>query len=372
MKRNLEINYIAECDLSAKSAYVVHVIKMIDNLSKFSKKVCLYVPNSKNTLIVLKNYFAVKLRKCKINSIINRPISSFFERVMFSLYSSLKVKRNSLIITRSFWSSIFLTIFGKKHYLEIHHEVQGLTKFFLINLRFIYSNKIIKIIFISKSLSKIYKINKNILLLHDAVDIDHFNFKPKNYKKLTKIGYIGSFYKGRGVEKILSMSKKLKEYEFRLYGAGENYDKKHFTNTNVKIYNMISHQSIPKTISKLDILLMPYEKKLSINAKNINTSKYMSPMKMFEYLSTGRVILSSNIRVLKEVLKSNFNCIIVKDNKIKTWVKEIKLLRNRLKLLNKISKNAINTSKKYTWYLRSKTIVNDYMNYDLNDRNWNS
>ena len=37
MNRNLKINYIAECDLNAKSAYVVHVIKMIDNLSKLSK-----------------------------------------------------------------------------------------------------------------------------------------------------------------------------------------------------------------------------------------------------------------------------------------------------------------------------------------------
>ena len=53
MNRNLKINYIAECDLNAKSAYVVHVIKMIDNLSKLSKNVCLFVPNSKNTLLYL-------------------------------------------------------------------------------------------------------------------------------------------------------------------------------------------------------------------------------------------------------------------------------------------------------------------------------
>ena len=58
----------------------------------------------------------------------------------------------------------------------------------------------------------------------------------------------------------------------------------------------------------------------------------MSPMKMFEYLSSGRVILSSNIRVLK-VLISNFNCIIVKDNKVETWVKELDLLKNNIKLM---------------------------------------
>ena len=372
MNRNLKINYIAECDLNAKSAYVVHVIKMIDNLSKLSKNVCLFVPNSKNTLLYLKYHYAVKLRKCKIFSIINRPISSFFLRIIFCLFSSFKVKKNSLIITRSFWSSIFLTILRKKHYLEIHNEVQGLTRFFLINLGFIYSKKIIKIIFISKALSKIYKLNKEVLILHDAVDIEHFKFKPKNYKKIFSVGYIGSFYSGRGIEKILTMSSKLKKYQFKLYGADKNFNRKQSLNNNVEIYDKIPHRLVPKIISRLDVLLMPFEKKISINAKNINTSKYMSPMKMFEYLSSGRVILSSNIGVLKEVLISNFNCIIVKDNKVETWVKELDLLKNNIKLMNKISKNAINTARRYTWYLRSKTIVDDFIIYKFNDKNWNS
>ena len=172
--------------------------------------------------------------------------------------------------------------------------MQGLTKIFLINLGFIYSKKIIKIIFISKALSKIYKLNKEVLILHDAVDIEHFKFKPKNYKKIFSVGYIDeSFYSGRGIEKILTMSSKLKKYQFKLYGADKNFNRKKSLNNNVEIYDKIPHRLVPKIISRLDVLLMPFEKKISINAKNINTSKYMSPMKMFEYLSSGRVILSS-------------------------------------------------------------------------------
>ena len=213
MNRNLNINYIAECDLNSKTAYVVHVLKMIDNLSKFGNCVKLYVPNSKKQVLNLKYFYAVNLKNCKIFSIIDKPILSFLSRIIFCLISAFKVEKNSIIITRSFWSSIFLSILKKKHYLEIHNEVRGLTKLFIINLGFIYSGQIIKLIFISKSLAKIYKINKKFLQLHDAVDLEHFKFKPKKYKKIINIGYIGSFFKGRGIRKILLMSSKLKKYQ---------------------------------------------------------------------------------------------------------------------------------------------------------------
>ena len=84
-----------------------------------------------------------------------------------------------LIITRSFISSIFFTLFKINHFLEIHSEFRGLTRFLMINLNFLNSRYILKIIFISKALNKkIFKLNKkNFLILHDAVDIK--NFKKK-------------------------------------------------------------------------------------------------------------------------------------------------------------------------------------------------
>ena len=56
---------------------------------------------------------------------------------------------------------------------------------------------------------------------------------------------------------------------------------------------------------KADILLMPYSlNKVLTNSSgsSSNTAKYASPIKMFEYLASGRPILSSNLRVLKEIL----------------------------------------------------------------------
>ena len=37
----------------------------------------------------------------------------------------------------------------------------------------------------------------------------------------------------------------------------------------------------------------------------------MSPLKLFEYLASGTPILCSNIKVLREVLKNQYNSILI-------------------------------------------------------------
>ena len=47
---------------------------------------------------------------------------------------------------------------------------------------------------------------------------------------------------------------------------------------------------------------MPYQRNVGIGTKNSDTSNWMSPMKMFEYMSTGVPIVSSDLPVLKKFL----------------------------------------------------------------------
>ena len=49
----------------------------------------------------------------------------------------------------------------------------------------------------------------------------------------------------------------------------------------------------------------------------------MSPLKIFEYLASGKII-SSNHKVLKEILVNKYNSFIVKNNSAPEWIKTIK------------------------------------------------
>ena len=190
---------------------------------------------------------------------------------------------------------MFLSLFRIKHFLEIHGELKGISKFLLLYLNFINSKYIIKNIFITHELRKLYFLNvKNFLILPDAVDIKNFKKKDK-IKKIKKFCYIGNFYSGRGIEKILELANFFKNYTFDLYGK-KDAEKNYISKRNLNIFSFVKYKFVPKLLSKYDVLLMPYEEKVMVNSKSLNTSKYMSPLKMFDYLAAGKIIISSNQR----------------------------------------------------------------------------
>ena len=95
---------------------------------------------------------------------------------------------------------MYFNNFRIKHFLEIHQELKGLTKFLLINLNFLNSNQIIKIIFVSKALSNNFNLkNEKYIVLHDGCDLRDFRFK-KIEKNIKNIYYSEVFTK----EEVLS------------------------------------------------------------------------------------------------------------------------------------------------------------------------
>lgn len=366
----ISIFYITELSIPSKRAQAIHIFKMLDNFGFFSKKIYLLTPYCCKNISdkkIIKEYNLLNLNSIKLISIFKKNYYiNFFLRIFYSFICSylLNKKKNSLIVTRSILSSFFLSIFRIKHFVEIHQELKGFTKFIFVNCNYINSKMIIKVIFISKALRRFYnfKKSKNIVL-HDGVELRNFNKKPLIKKKIRNIFYSGSFYKGRGIEEILKIAEKCKEYNFYLYGKKREIIKTKLKN--VKIFPFVKHYKIPKLISKnADLLLMPYQKKVfisSYNCKNDNSS-FMSPLKMFEYLASGVPILSSNIKVLREILVNKKNAIMI--NKywdIKEWVNTIKHLDKNYKLRSFISKSALETAQKHSWHTRAMTIFNLFL-----------
>ena len=91
---------------------------------------------------------------------------------------------------------------------------------------------------------------------------------------------------------------------------------------------------------------MPYQDKVKGRA-SILLQNYMSPLKMFDYLAAKMIVVASNLKVYKHILKNNFNCLLVKINDDNMWSEAIKsALQTNVK--NKYLKiNAYKTAKKY-------------------------
>ena len=126
----------------------------------------------------------------------------------------------------------------------------------------------------------------------------------------------------------------MKGFNFYAYGMR---DEKKVSTKNLKVLNYKLLKS-RKSFKKADLLLMPYQSKISINSKNFNDeiSKFISPLKMFEYMATGIPIISSNIKVLREKLIHNHNCLLVDEyENVNNWIISIKKLNDNSNLRKK-------------------------------------
>ena len=356
MQEKKKIYYVAELNLPSKSAYSIHVMKMCEAFSKLRYDVNLLVINSKNIKKINKIY-NIKNRFNIFSIFSNIIILNFILRVIFSIKILIKkLDYDALFISRSIIFSLLACLFKKKIILELHHEITGFSKIIYWLLRNLNLIDNLRFIFLNKKLNRIYKINKKkYLILDDAVNLRDFNHKEKKKFKKTCV-YIGSFFEGKGIEQILRLAKKNKKVSFHLYGEIKylnilNKDE------NVKFFNYVNYSKIPKILSKYSVALMPYQNKVK-GRGSIYLQKYMSPLKMFDYMAAKMIVIASNLGVYKHILKNNFNCKLVEVNKDDEWSNAIQSSFENTTKNKYLKKNAYKTVQKYTWDKRCKSIIN--------------
>ena len=114
---------------------------------------------------------------------------------------------------------------------------------------------------------------------------------------------------------------------------------------NLKIYPSVAYSKIKTYLSKMDILLMPSNtKKLRSSGGIGNIAKFTSPLKLFDYLAAGRIILASENSSYQHILKDNINSILCNSSNLDKWLKKFKnISQNKInirKLKKKFSKNS--------------------------------
>ena len=356
--------YIADFSLPNMSAYTLHVLKICDAFSEKNLDVSLFIPfKEKNYKFekIKKKYLLKK--KFKIISFFNRKIN---RNLIFYLFFSIKLinftkneKNFPIIISRSVLPALICALINKKIILEIHTELRGFTKFFFKFFKFFKFMNNIKFILIHKNLKDILKLKAtDSIVLDDCVDIRDFD---KKFIKKKTCAYTGSFVKGKGIDVIIETAEILKNTKFYLYGNIKTLDQNTYNlikeKKNIILNNFVEYNKIPKILMQNKILLMPYEKEVGVLIKNLNVSDYISPLKLFDYLASGSIILASQKKVYAHVLKNNFNSVLINSFNGRAWAKKIyEIQTNKIKTSH-LRKNSILTAKKFSWVKRAENII---------------
>jgi len=345
-------------------------MKMCQGFANQGNRVSLITRGVKNHKINDYDYYGVKanFRIIKFNIKDIRIISS----ILFSTFAIIKIMtlKPDLIYTRHRFILVFLKLFNIHLIFEDHSPPVGIYKY-IINRAINRSNT--NIVLISNALKKLYKRNlPNIerikfIVAHDGADpipTGQLSTPILNLdKSKCNCGYIGHLYKGRGINIILQIAKQMPNNLFHVIGGDAkdiDYWRLKNHNNNVLFYGYIKPNKIPYLLGEFDILLAPYQKQVYLR-NGLNTGSWMSPLKIFEYMSSGVPIICSKIKVLEEVLINGMNAIMVPHNSIGHWVDAIKKLTMNDKLRKKIAQRALRDfMENYTWENRVKYILKNY------------
>jgi len=148
-------------------------------------------------------------------------------------------------------------------------------------------------------------------------------FKLNNEKKT--IGYAGSMYIGKGIEKILEISKENVDLNFLIAGVNiNNIDFNEYEN--VFWVGKLKPSEVHGFLSGCDVLLMPYSESVESYGGNSDIGKYMSPTKLFEYIGAGKPIISSDLEILK--IEGIKHCVIYASDSVLDWSLHIRDILN--------------------------------------------
>lgn len=281
------------------------------------------------------------------------------------------------VLARNIYGAFILAIVFRRPILfETHQLEYGFKK---IIQRLLISCPVVKTILISNKLLEILctyhniKIN-NYLVLHDAAPSE---IRPVEESKRRKLlcrelsedifcwknvcGYFGHLYAGRGIEIIIDMAIALPECLFLVYGGNESdvlFYKKSIKLNNLRFMGYITHVKTQQIMKLVDVLLMPYQHEVSIGIDLHDTARWMSPMKMFEYMASGVAVISSDLPVLREVLQDGFNALLVEPNDPKAWINALLSLMNNSELPRRLASQArADYIKHHTWSIRANKII---------------
>jgi len=383
----MKIFYFTKAQLPTKKAYGVNMVKTCQALARQGIDVTLVVPSGRNVLGsdifsyygIEKNFtvhyvsiFDAASRGWKCGFWINHLLFTFY--LLLTRYP--KNKKENIILTRDEISGLLLAVRGYSVFYDMHgfpeHKL-WFWKVIMKKMRGIITTNRWKI---QRCLNDFNIPEKKMVVAPNGFDPELFSFKESNIElrkslQLPKnehiVMYTGHLYDWKGASVLLgaaSLCQKsiVKDKIFFIFVGGTPWDVEIFKKKAKKMGNVmiLGHKAyceIPKYLKAADVLVLPNSQFSKQKRYAVYSKKDTSPIKMFEYMASGTPIVASKLSSIGEML-NNTNAVLVEpDNPKALSAGILELLRNTTHA-QKISVQAKEDVKAYTWEKRAQRIIN--------------
>ncbi len=396
----MKIALIAPTTIPARRANTVQVMKMAQALTRLGHEVHVLSPNYPGqgiqepaTWKMLAEHYGLDSQNKFAFHLL--PANPAWRRYDYSLRAVQWARKNrcDLVYTRLMQAAALSSLSGRPTILEVHDLPSGRTGPLILR-SFLRGRGARRLVVITQALSRDLSSQLGApppgeassgafcIVAPDGVDLERYRMLPnpkearRAIKRLSQdaerftVGYTGHLYAGRGVDLILTLAERLEQFQFLLVG-GEPADIErleqeiqHRKIQNVVLTGFIPNQQLPLYQAACDVLLMPYGQKIAASSGG-DIARYLSPMKLFEYMACERPILCSDLPVLREVL-NNDNAVLIPPGEPDCWAAALESLRDSPEQRVKLAHQARIDSTRYTWEARAENIL---MNIDLQESN---
>jgi glycosyltransferase involved in cell wall biosynthesis len=369
----MKIVYIATSTIPSRTANSIHVMKMCQAFAQNGHEVTLIVPdnqaNCEPGVEDVFDFYGVK----KCFEILYLPLFPVKGKgLIYGFQAAKKTKelQPDIVYGRDLLGCFFASLLKLPVMFESHAPIEG--SFYGAIFRiFITKPTFRKLVVITHALKDYYSeqyplLSKKIIVAPDGADPVPENIKPvalPNKGKRLQVGYVGHLYSGRGIDVIYQLAERCPWVDFHVVG-GTNEDIDAIRARIASLANLRLHGFKPPAEVEgyrigFDILLAPYQRKVSVAGGGITTTeKWMSPLKIFEYMATGKAIICSDMPVLREILEDKQNALLCDPENIDSWEEALIILSQNENMRIQLGEAARNDFvRRYSWYSRAEKLL---------------
>jgi len=377
----MKIAYVSSSYIPSSTANSVHVIRMCDAFVDNGHQALLLgrrpstkgpsTPKEIRSYYGTRNIFPIQYyyhegqNKSRLGNLGNTTLN------FVSIANRLFQFRPDIVYGRDVYGCHVAATLGYQTILESHKPLNPSSKIeSLILERLTTSRRLKHLVTISIPLAKLISMSchrvdlSSILVAHDAADPVPDMQLPEDWcgrPGRVHVGYCGSFYPGRGIGLMLELAHHFPNMDFHFVGGSKDEARDYcdVISENTFFYGFVPPSKVYRYRNACDILMAPYERKVTVSGGKGDTSNYMSPLKVFEYMSGGNAIIVSEIPVLHEVLTPGRNCIMAEPESLKAWVNALIQLEDE-GLRNHLGNNAKKDFlANHTWTKRAELVLQD-------------
>lgn len=364
----MKILYVVNVRIPTDKAHGIQITKMCSTFASLGHSVELVVPTRANS--ITDDVFAYyKLSKnFEVKKIFSLDLVRFgklgfrIQSLTFavSVFFYTLFHKSDLIFGRDELPLLLPSLYRKTLWETHTGSCNFITKLLLMTgIKVVAITQGLKDLYISKGV-----VSSRIVVAPDSVDLEQFDIKVTMSEARQKLGlqqgkkivlYTGHLYEWKGAHILARASEFLNKDVSVLFVGGTD---KHIASfkeqfghfSNVQILGKKSHNLMPLYLKSADVLVLPN------SPINDISSLYTSPMKLFEYMASGRPIVASDLPSLREVLDES-NAILFEPDNIKALAGSINNLLDNSELQKRISNKSYEDAKKYTWTKRAEDIL---------------